>query len=175
MPLVTTAEQVAATTVRYSWSGTAPFDVWLNGECLLRQTTATAFTVEYNGEGAEPWIEVLDATDVDPAASEAHSPRTRLQWRGQADANFYRVQRFNEDTEEWEDRQFVTELGRGYLWSTTTPEVDGTTPQWRVLAEDARGYTSEVVAISRRIVCNPRTPVVAGSYDANTGELTVDE
>ena len=173
MPLVTTAEQIASTTVRYTWSGTAPFDVWLNGECLLRQTTATSFIVEYDGESAEPWIEVLDATDTEPAQSEVYRPRMRLQWRGQTDAAHYAVQRYNPDTDEWDDAQFIAELGRGYCWTKTPPEADGTTAQWRVVAQDSRGYESPVVVESRVIVCNPRTPVVVGTYDADTGELTI--
>lgn len=174
MPLITTTEQVAATTVRYSWSGTAPYDVWLNGECLLRQTASTSFVVEYDGESAEPWIEVLDSTDVDPAQSELYSPRMRLQWRGQADAQHYAVQRFNVDTEAWDDAQFVAELGRGYCWTKTPPEADGATAPWRVVAMGSRGYESPVVAVGRVIVCNPRTPVVAGVYDALSGDLTVE-
>lgn len=175
MPLITTAEQVGTTTVRYSWSGTAPYDVWLNGECLLRQTAATSFVVEYYGEDAEPWIEVLDSTDVDPAQSELYSPRLRLQWRGQVDAQHYAVQRFNVDTEEWDDAQFIAELGRGYCWTKTPPEADGTEAEWRVVAQDSRGYESPVVVVDRVMVCNPGTPVVAGVYDSGTGDLTVDE
>jgi len=51
MPLVTTAEQVAPTTVRYTWSGTAPYDMWLNGEKLLAGTLATSFIVDYSDGG----------------------------------------------------------------------------------------------------------------------------
>ena len=120
MPILTTAEQVAPTTVRYTWSGDAPFDVWLNGACILRQTTQTAFVVEYDGETAEPWIEVLDSNDTDPAESERYSPLLRLQWRGRSDAQGYTLQRF---TTEWEDVQFISELGRGYCWTCATRGV----------------------------------------------------
>lgn len=174
MPLTPTAEQVAATTVRYTWSGTAPFDVWLNGARLLTQTTQTAFVVEYAGEDAEPWIEVLDATDTEPAQSEIYSPVLRLQWRGLADAQGYMVERYNSDTEEWEAVQFVTERGWGYCWTKTLPAPDGTTPLYRVVAQDSRGYESPVVSVSRPIICNPRTPVATGEYDEGTGEITVD-
>lgn len=175
MPLLVTAEQVAATTVRYTWSGEAPYDVWLNGARVLRQTNQTAFVVEYNGEGAEPWIEVLDANDSEPAQSELYSPILRIQWRGRADATGYTLERFNVDTEAWEPVQFLVEAGRGYCWTKTLAEIDGIEPEYRVVARDARDYESPVVEVTRRIVCNPRTPVVAGTYDSDTGELTVDE
>ena len=174
MPLLTTAEQVAATTVRYTWAGTSPFDVWLNGERILAGTTATSFIVDYSDGEAEPWIEVLDDDDTDPAQSEQYSPRMRLQWSGNADADMYSVQRYDTDEAEWVDKQFDREMGNGYCWSWTTPEPEGTTLQWRVVAQDTREYESTVLAFSKLIVCNPRTPVVTGDYDANTGDLTVD-
>jgi len=178
MPLVTTAEQVASTTVRYTWSGTAPYDMWLNGEKLLAGTLATSFIVDYSDGEAEPWIEVLDADDTEPAQSEQYGPRMRLQWRGQADAEMYALQRFNPDPEEgeeeWEDKQFVREMGRGYYRSWTTPEAHGSETLWRVVAQDTREYTSPVIEYSKLTVCNPGTPVVSGDYDADTGDLTVD-
>lgn len=174
MPLIPLAEQVGPTTVRYTWSGTAPFDVWLKGERLAYQTAATEFVVEYYGQDAEPWIEVLDADDVSPAQSELYSPRLRLQWRGQTDADVYLIQRYDDDEAEWIDKQMVREMGRGYSWTRTTPEANGTTPQWRVMAQDARGYQSEVRSFTREVVCNPSTPAVSGVYDEGTGEITVD-
>lgn len=178
MPLITTAEQVAPTTVRYTWSGAAPYDVWMNGEKLLAGTLATEFVVDFASSLAEPWIEVLDADDTSPAQSEQYSPRMRLQWRGQADADMYAVQRYNpapdEGEEPWEDKQFVRETGRGYYWSWTTPEAHGSATLWRVVAQDTRNYESAVIEYSKTTVCNPATPVVSGDYDAGTGELTID-
>lgn len=173
MPLITTAEQVGPTTVRYTWSGDAPFDVWLKGERLGYQTLSTEMVVEYYDQAAEPWIEVLDANDTDPAQSAQYSPRLRLQWRGQADAELYLVQR--KEDGDWVDKQAVRELGRGYSWTRTPPEADGATAEWRVMAQDLRGYASSVVTHTEQVVCNPGTPVVVGTYDEGSGDLTVEE
>jgi len=165
-----TAERLSDYATRYTWSGTAPYDVWLRGQRMAFQTTATVFVVEHYGEDVAPWIEVLDATDTDPAESLANSPRLRLQWRGQTDANLYLIQRW--DGADWETKAMQREDGRGYFSHWTTAEQDGTTPQWRVIAQDVRGYESEMIAWEQLIVCNPTAPLVDGSYAA--GDLTVE-
>ena len=170
MPLTPIAERLSDYATRYTWIGTAPYDVWLNGQRMAYQTTATVFVVEHYGGGVAPWIEVRDSTDTDPAESLANSPRMRLQWRGQSDANLYLIQRW--DGTEWETKAIQREDGRGYFSHLTTPEIDGTTAQWRVIAQDIRGYESETMSWSQLIVCNPKAPLVDASYLA--GDLTVE-
>lgn len=165
-----TAERLSDYATRYTWSGTAPYDVWLNGQRMAYQSTATVFVVEHYGEDVAPWIEVLDATDTDPAQSLANSPRLRLQWRGQTDANVYLIQRW--DGTEWETKAIRREDGTGYFSHWTTPELHGTTARWRVIAQDARGYESEMIAWTQLVVCNPKAPAVTGSVAA--GDLTVE-
>ena len=172
MPLIPTAEQVSATTVRYDWSGTAPYDVWLRGNLIASQTTVTHLIVEYYDEAAEPWIEVLDATDTDPAQSAVHSPCLRLQWRGQADAGLYLIQQW--DGAAWVTKQVLQESGRGYYWTLTTPTADGAVARWRVAVEDYRGYAgAAVLEHEQTMICNPGAPAVTGTYSAITGDLTV--
>lgn len=172
MPLIPIAEQLAPNAVRYTWSGDAPFDVWLRGELVASQVSTTSLIVEYAGEDAEPWIEVLDANDVDPAQSWQHSPRIRLQWRGQADAALYFIERNNGST--WEAKAVTVENARGYYSHVTLPEANGAMVQWRVRAEDARGYEgAAVLEHTQVVICVPETPAVSGAYDEGTGNLTV--
>lgn len=173
MSIATTAERVGPYSVRYTWSGTAPYDVWVNGEKIADQTTDTEYVSESFGSAVPVAIEVTDADDVNPADSDRYSPRIRFQWRGQADAAFYLLQRY--DGESWITKQIANETGKGYYTFTTVADADGDTPQWRVLSEDSRGYQSEVRSHSHTIVCNPTPPNVAFSYDEGTGLLTVSD
>lgn len=172
MPVIPIAEHLAANAVLYTWSGDAPFDVWLRGELVASQVSTTSLVVEYAGEAAEPWIEVLDANDVGPAASWQHSPRLRLQWRGQADAGLYYIERKNGSN--WDAKAVVRETGRGYYPHVTLPEAHGATAQWRVRVEDDRGHEgAAVLEHTETVVCIPETPAVTGAYDEGTGDLTV--
>lgn len=173
MPIIPLATLVAPGAVRYTWTGDAPFDVWVRGERLAYQVASTEFLVEFSGEAAEPWIEVRDANDSGPALSELVGPKLRMQWRGQVDAAFYQVQR--KDGSEWVVKGLLAESQRGYYWHKTLAEADGALAEWRVQAEDARGYLSDVENFTQRVVCNPATPAVALTYDEGTGDLTVAE
>lgn len=171
MSILANAEKVGATAVRYTWSGTAPYDVWVNGERVLEQTELEAYVIESYGVTPVYAVEVIDADDVNAADSQRYSPRLRLQWRGQADAAVYLIERYEDAA--WVTKQIARESGRGYYTFTTPAEADGATAHWRVLAEDERGYQSEVAALSHVVVCNPGPPDVAFSYDEGTGLLTV--
>lgn len=171
MSIVTTAEKVGATTVRYTWSGTAPYDVWLNGEKVLSQTDATSFVAQSPGEDVPYAIEVTDATLVGVAESERYSPRLRIQWRGQTDAAYYAIQRYSGSA--WETKQIARESGQGYYRYITTAEADGASAQWRVVAEDEDGNEGAVLSHTQTVVCNPSPPNVAGTYAAGTGLLTI--
>lgn len=172
MPIIPTAERLGRYSTRYTWSGDAPFRVWVNGELRLNLTDDTELIVQYPGEATPHAIEVLDDNDTDPAESQAHSPRLRIQWRGQADASAYLVQRW--DGSDWETRTPIGENGGGYYRYLTVPEVDGTEVQWRIVAQDAQGYQGAVLRHTQTVVCNPLPPSFADSYDSGTGLLTVE-
>ncbi len=172
MPLIPTAEKLGRYSVRYTWSGDAPFRVWVNGALRLVQTDDTELIVQFPGEAMPHAIEVLDVNDTDPAESEAHNPCLRLQWRGQVDASAYLVQRWNGS--EWETRTPISENRAGYYRYLTVAEVDGTEAQWRVVAQDSQGYEGQVIRHNQTVVCNPLPPAFAAAYDSGTGMLTVE-
>jgi len=172
MPLTPQAERLGLYSTRYTWSGNAPYRVWVEGELRLDQSDATELIVQYPGAAMPQAIEVLDSNDTDPAESEAYSPRLRLQWRGQADAAAYLVQRLAGS--EWETRTPVGESGLGYYRYITVPEIDGTEVQWRIVAQDSQGYQGAVLRHTQTVVCNPLPPAFEDSYDAGTGLLTVE-
>ena len=171
MPLLPTAEKLGAYSVRYTWAGTSPFDVYVNGERVLNQTTDTTLVVQYPSEATPHACEVRDANDTGTAASVEYSPRLRLQWRGQADAQFYHIQKYVASV--WTTQQIASETGKGYYNYTTTAQADDTTVQWRVMPQDSRGYQGTPVDFSFFVVRNPAPPAVAYSYAAGTGLLTV--
>jgi hypothetical protein len=172
MPIIPQAEKAGNFSTRYTWAGDAPFWVWVNGELRLDRTELTELIVQYFVESAPHAIEVLDSNDTDPAQSQAYSPRLWFQWRGQSDAFAYLVQRF--EGGDWVTKTPVKESGQGYYWYKTMPEEDGDTAEWRVIAQDSLGYTSEVVTHTEHVVCNPLPPRTQSSYDADTGDLTVE-
>ena len=172
MPIIPTAEKLGRYSVRYTWTGDAPFRVWVNGELRLDETDDTELIVQFPGEATAHAIEVLDINDTDPAESEAYNPRLRLQWRGQADASTYLVQRWTGT--EWETRTPISEKGAGYYRYLTVPEVDGDAVKWRVVAQDAQGYEGAVLEHDQAVVCNPLPPDFSAAYDSGTGLLTVE-
>lgn len=172
MPIIPTAERVGIFSTRYTWAGDAPFRVWVNGELRLDRSDQTDLVVQYPGAAIPHAIEVLDSNDADPAESQRYSPRLWLQWRGQTDAYAYLVQRL--ESAEWVTKTPIKETRQGYYGYRTMPEVDGALAEWRVVAQDSLGYTSEVVKHTQRVVCNPMPPRVQSSYDSDTGDLTVE-
>ena len=171
MSILVTAERVGTYTVKYTWSGTAPYDVWMNGEKILDQTSVEEYIAQYAGSDVPYAIEVTDADDVTDADSLRFSPRLRLQWRGQADAYFYRIQRYNGSS--WITKQIAEERGRGYYQFITPQETDGASVQWRVLAEDDQGNQSDAEQFTWSVVCNPDPPNVVGNWDEGSGELVI--
>lgn len=173
MPLTPTAERVGDYAVKYSWSGTAPFDVWLDGVLLLNQTSLTERVVQTIDGTTDPLpaVEILDDTDTETAESYRYSPLLRFQWRGQAGVTLYLIQEYSDAA--WTTRAVAYENGQGYYTHTTTALADATAHQWRVLAQDENGYTGDALTITHTTVRNPAPPAVAYSYDEGTGNLTV--
>jgi hypothetical protein len=172
MAITPTATRLGTYSVRYDWTGTGPYDVWLNGQRVLTSTTAETYTAQTTDGTTNPLpaIEVLEAGDA--AESDTYSPLLRMQWRGQSGASLYLVQQYVDS--EWTTIGAVRENGTGYYAYTTTALTDGDTEQFRVRAQDSRGYQSEPVTFTHTVVCNPAPPVVSYTYDDNTGDLTVD-
>ncbi len=171
MSITVTAERVGTYAVKYAWTGTAPFDIWCNGEKILNQTTTTSTVVQFPSETVPHAIEVRDADSVGVANSVKYSPRIRLQWRGQSGVDYYKVQAYL--SAEWSTRQIVRENGKGYYMFTTIAQADASTVQWRIVPVDYRKYEGEPVTFSHYVVRNPEPPDVALSYAAGTGLLTV--
>ena len=175
MPITPTATRTGSYSVRYDWSGTAPFDVWRDGVKVLNQTDATTLTVQTTDGTTNPLpaVEILDSTDTDPAQSEVYSPRLRFQWRGQADASLYIVQQYTAG--EWTTIQAVRESGIGYYCYDCLAQADGEDVQFRVLPQDSRGYQGLPISFTARVVCNPAPPAVAFTYDSGTGDVTAED
>ena len=176
MPITPTATKTGSYSVKYTWSGTAPFDVWQDGRKVLDQTTRTQYVAQPLDATSTPptvlpTVEIRDDNDTDTASSKVHSPLLRFQWRGQANVVLYIVQEYVVDT--WTTRGAVRESGAGYYNYTTTVLADATTHQWRVIAQDENGYQGEALSLTHYMVRNPAPPDVSHSYDAGTGLLTV--
>jgi hypothetical protein len=171
MPLIPIAEMIGDYGIRYTWAGTAPYDVWLNGALRLSSSTETTLVVDFPNETTPPAIEVRDATDTGEALSLKHSPRLRLQWRGARDALLYRIERWSGTA--WVVKQIANETAQGYYSFLTLPEEDGATVQYQIVAVDGRDHEGEVIQHTQTMACVPSPPAVEYSYDDGTGLLTV--
>lgn len=176
MPTITTITRKGPTSWEYQWTGTSPYDAYIQGAIVLSQTTATSLVVQGNSTAASthtpPAVELRDANSTGTAESITYSPRLRFQWRGQSDASFYQVQRYVDSA--WTTQQIVVEDGSGYYKYITIPLSDGATEQWRVVPTDARGYEGGSITIQQIIVCNPDPPDVVFTYSgAGTKTITV--
>lgn len=171
MPTITAITRKGPKSWLYEWSGTAPFDVYIDGAKRLDQSTLTQLIVSGDSATTPPAMELRDATSTGTAQSVQYSPLMRLQWRGQADAALYKVQRYVSAT--WTTQQIVREDGRGYYTFTTVALTDGTAEQWRIVPQDARGYTGAAIIITETLVCNPAPPNVTITYTEGTTTLTV--
>jgi hypothetical protein len=172
MSIPVTAERIAPNAIRYEWTGTAPYVVWERGSVVLNESSLTEYVAQ-NLDGTTnplPAIEVLDSTDTVAAQNQNYSPRVRMQWRGQADAELYLIQEYVDST--WTTRDAVIESGAGYYGYETDPYDHGDAPQWRILPQDSGQYQGTPISFTFNIVCNPLPPAVAYTYDSGTG-LTV--
>lgn len=170
MPLTPTAERISSRTVKYTWSGDAPYDVWLDGTKVLSASDATQYIAQTTDGTTNPLpaIEVRDDNDSGLAQSEQYAPTFRLQWRGQTDAAIYIIQEYVSDN--WTTRATAIETGAGYYNYTTRALPDNTSANWRVVPRDVNGYEGDPVYFTHTVVCNPAPPAVTFSYSG--GNIT---
>ena len=175
MPITPTAIRTGSYSVKYDWSGTAPYDVWQDGVKVRNQTTSTTYTAQTTNGTTNPLpaIEITDSTDTDPAQSIQYSPLVKFQWRGQADASYYVVEQYIDS--EWTALAMIKENGTGYYSYESTHQTDGITAEFRVLPTDSRAYQGLPLPITHTVVRNPVPPAVAYSYSAGTGLLTMSD
>lgn len=176
MPTITTITRKGPTSWEYQWTGTGPYDAYIDGAKRLDQSTATSLIVQGDSATAStstpPAVELRDITSTGSPQSVVYSPRRRIQWRGQSDAALYLIQRYVDAA--WATQQVVQEDGRGYYTYTTIPLTDGTTEQWRIVPRDSRGYEGGTITITETIVANPPPPNVTLTYSgASTKTITV--
>lgn len=169
--IIPTAEKQGPNAVRYTWTGTAPYDIWQDGELVSEQQDLAIFVAQDVDAATVPAIEIRDANSTGDPESLKYSSRIRMQWRGQTDAEYYRIERW--DGSAWDPKQVAFEGGSGYYTYTTPAEEDGVEAEWRIVTVDSNGYESTAIEHTETVVANPRPPVVEVTYDAGTGNFTV--
>lgn len=155
-----------------SWScalsGTAPWRVYKDG-VLLETVAFTPFVVEGTDTEEPPAVEVLDATDTQTPDMLAYPQFARLQWRGYATADYYKVERYESGA--WGAVATVRETGRGYYAYTTPVLPDGTEVDYRITAIDEGGNASTAAEMKITLHRNPDPPSITATYAG--GNLTV--
>ena len=172
---ITDVEKVGSYSFKYTWSGTSPYDSWVDGYAYFTGTTQTSAIIELGTSGGSetepPALELQDSTDTNTAENILYPPYLTLQWRGSTDNLCYRVQ--ESVSAVWTTRANVSEIGLAYYKWATDLLADVTTHSWRVVAVDDRGYESTAVNLSAFMVRNPAPPVINMSYSSGTGLLSV--
>lgn len=137
---ITDFEIVGESCGRWRWTGTPPFYVFgADGNAIMSNTTATEITIDAADYDHEPTIEVLDATQTSQVPQVVQNPATiMMQWRGVPGASYYKIERWNADTSEWEPTsplldQYPRHDGRGYYQWTSGVLNDGETFRFRVV------------------------------------------
>ena len=158
---------------KFTPSGTAPFDYYLDGKLVFPQSSNTyEFINSPTGSATEPPpMEVVDANDTDLPASTDYPPFLAIQWRGVALARYYIVEQSVAAV--WTQRARVVENGAGYYQHRTNRLADKTSHLWRVTAIDSEGYSSQVKAYTITIACHPQPPGIVLTYASGTGNATV--
>ncbi len=165
MATITDIIQTAPQSWQYTWSGTAPFDVWNEGDLILNQTTDTSLIVSGDDSEEPPALEVRDVADTEDAQNVQWPPGLTLQWHSEeADSvDLYLIQEWTGAA--WVTRQIAIEEGRGYYRHTTRPQTDGEELLWRVVALDQVGNEGNARAFTvAEHVRNPDPPRIDSDY-----------
>jgi hypothetical protein len=142
---------------------------------IVEGATTEEDTLVIVGDDAHeaPAVEVQDSTDTEEALSLQFPPYFTLQWWGLPVANYYRIDEYDFDTEEWVEKGRVAEDGYGYHQWISQPHADGETPRFRVTPIDCFGNEGAAVVYDFTIVCNPQPPAIDIVYDEDTGNVEI--
>jgi len=172
---ITAIEKIGYQTWKFTFSGTAPYRVYLDGVLLTDNpmdgdtpdgatTDNDYFIIEHSDSQEPPAIELLDADDTGTPLTLTHPPFCTLQWRSVDYADRYRVDLYTGGS--WVEQAIVIEDGRGYYQYTSDALTDCTTHQYRVVAVDASANESAPISCDILVVRNPPPPSISVSYSS---------
>ncbi len=177
--LITDATRTGATSYRYTWSGTAPFNVYAYGQLYLANTDQTQLDITWSTDTAAhrldpPPIEVIDSTETAVALKQVlHPPTAEVQFRGQTTASYYKVEVSDDGGSNWSDKS-VPEEGRGY-YRVPFYIADTASLQFRVSAYDAQGGQGDYMEFDLFHHTAQTPPLMSYVYSSGTGNVTIDE
>jgi hypothetical protein len=156
----------------YTWSGTSPFNLYLDWEYLDETSTTDVNRIVLNSDNTEPPIlEVLDANDTTEPDQIRHGGRAVLQWRDVADTDYYVIE--EKVSSVWTELDIIGHNSLGYNKYITELLDDETTAQFRVTATALDETAGEPVAFDLFVVRNPDPPDITLSYSSSGGEITI--
>lgn len=167
---ISSAVRVDSRTWRLAWSSDLEdpvFYVWRDGRLVASTPdTSMLFTAAV---GESLLVEVLDDSTASPLA--AWPSRARLEWRGAAGAERYRVEEYVSG--EWTARDYVRDRGEGWFsWESRVLE-DSASHQFRVTPVGANGNDGAPRTFTLLMVRVPDVPDVDFAYDSDSRKVTV--
>jgi len=145
---------------KFAWTNVGNVDVWLHGQLLYENTDIAELTLTGDDQYEPPPLEVVDTGD--DAQNYLYPCRATIQWRGDINAEHYRVEQ--DPGSGFVLRRFVTEDGSGYYQITTHVMEDVTDAKWRVIPVDSQGNYGGAIDVTVFVVCNPDPPSIEGTY-----------
>lgn len=167
---------------QFEYTGTAPFNIYLDGQLRIGNIAETIVNIEHQGlegstdEEEPPALEIVDSVDTSDVQSLVNPAVVTLQWRGVTDADFYLVQKDNGSGFNTISHP-IFEQARGYYKYNSRALPDVMIHNFRVIAveEIINGIDKESTPITFDIfiVRNPLVPRITIEYDQANLELDV--
>ena len=170
---ISSVEKIGTKTYRYNWTdpgGASYYHVHIAGAAPV-YTELLTYTISSSDALEPPPVEIIADVDTNEALNVTHPSTAVIQWRGDTEADRYKVQ--EKVASVWTTRRQIRETTEGYYKYETAALADVTTHNWQVIPLDSEGTEGNPLTIDVVMVRHPPVPSISGSYAVGTGNLTI--
>lgn len=168
--VITDVERVGAAEFLYTWTGTPPFTIFVNGRLRFEDYDGNTLVVYSSDAQEPPWLEIIEGADVSTAYSTLYPTTPRIQWRGHVWASHYVV--FKAGSPDTELAR-ISETGKG-VYSYEPEELDyNEDARYLVQVVNYFGATQGSVWFQITNAGTPLPPSISLSYNETAHTFTV--